>query len=182
MNVVDSESNKETEIDDSEVHFFGKSHTKTYNKNGSFKKFSPYTWVKIDNKIYYTNESISELRNRFQYYDVSRKKLYEDKNGKARTATDWNCEVLEKDVYKIPKDTQELIRSSNEKRRLFTFRNITWFFIMDHVFRNNSTDNYFYYDEEKQKLVDMKLHVLDSNINEETMSEWIDEYRGGSKK
>lgn len=77
----------------SEVACFGVVNRKSYNKDGSFKKWVKKGFIQINNIIYYWIHlnDVKRLRNLLSgKFTTSKNHVYEQKNGKERKAINWD--------------------------------------------------------------------------------------------
>lgn len=180
IRVVDGQDSQEKEIDLDDIRFFGTEVEKTYKKSdGEFKSFIVHTWVKESGfRLYPTEMKISDLKKYFKNYDCNKKVVVEQKGDKQKKATEWSCEVLDEGVVSLNREQIEMVDYANKNKNLITLKNTDYYHIMDKVFRCNGSDNhnYYYFDKEKGKLVDMKMSMLNFDIKKSDLEDWIKNY------
>jgi hypothetical protein len=164
----------EVELDN--VNFFGTDVERHNDKKGNFKSFHTHTWVKESGqKIYVSDMKITDLKQYFRNYSSSKRLHTEEKNGKAKKATEWNCEVIEEGTISLNDDQMNMVHEANKKRRLFTLNGVEYFFLIDNLFRNNSDNYYYMFDYHNSRLVRLNYQVTDHPSKNDLLRE-MDKY------
>lgn len=178
IKAFDAEGN-EKQIDVDDIKWFGTEVERTFYKNTKFKSFNTHTWVKVGSvKLYPESWKISHLKKYFNRYDSSKQVIKEYKDGKEKRATQWSCEVQEEGVISLTKELFKVAQKCVSKKCMLPIHNKEFYYIFDNFFRDNTdTNNYYFLDEVKEKLVNTKYSVSDK-ITEKHLEEWRDHYEG----
>lgn len=135
------------------VKWFGQEVKEVLDKKGNFKTFQKKLWVKNDKKHYLDSKYLlKDIRKLFPNYDVQIREHRKSRNGKLRKAISRVYEVLIEGVTKVYSDDHDMIVTSIDKKTLFTLKGETYYCIFDCFFRQTDSDEYVYYQAEKQFL------------------------------
>lgn len=172
-----NEQGQEVEINLDNVKYFGTEIEHTKDKKGNFKSFHTHTWVKEGGqKVYIEDMKIGGLKKYFNNYNSDKRYHTEEKNGKVKKATEWLCEVVEEGTINLHQEDARMIKQANDKRRMFVYKNIEYFFILPNLFRSNNDGKYYYFDEELHRLISLGYTVTDYPTKEQLLNR-INEYK-----
>jgi len=173
------ESIPSTVISDYEnVAQFGTDLTETFFKDNSFKSFDSQSWIKRHGIEEKENVSltIGQLKKEFEKYETYKKIfIKENKKGRKIKGVAWICDVLNKNEILISENDLSKIHNANKRHSMFII-DAEYFYVIPDIFKNSDTNEYFYFDEIKNKLVGTGFIVCETSFHKSDIMEWIEKY------
>jgi len=171
-----TEQGNEVEVNLNNTKYFGTEIEHTKDNKGNFKSFHIHTWVKEDSqKIYLQDMKIGGLKKYFNNYTSDKRYHTQEKNGKTKKATEWICEVVEEGTISLHQEDNEMVKLANNKRRMFVYKNVEYFFILPTLFRSNNDNIYYYFDEAQHRLISLGYTSIDYPTKDQLLSK-IEKY------
>lgn len=161
------------EIDKSNVKYFGTEVDRINDKKGKFKSFHTRNWIKmVDGDRIYIEDGITALKQSFPNFSSNKFIIQEEKNGKIKKATRWDCEVVEEGSNFFHKDHAPLIKEAIKNHAPFTLdSHHLFYYIADNVFRDTKNDQLVYVDLDHMRLINIQLE----KPNMKNLEKWIKE-------
>lgn len=171
---IKTKNNNDIEIKD--IRWFGTEIKRIYKKDGNFKNFITYYWIRTyKGELYYVDTSIGKLKKLFNNYDSYKKEIKEWKGSKIKKVYEWNCEVInEKNEKKIKDNQINIVKDAIENHKPFSLDGqFLYYFVEGFIYKNSKNNELVYMDIDKRLITPIDI---DFPYNREELNKWIEAY------
>ncbi len=173
MKGISELTKQEVEFDVEKVKYFGVEVYESTTKKGKFSSFKKRNYVKTTEKIY-VNFKIAEIRKWFDRVELINKKEHLKRKGeKVVKSISKSYEIVKDGVVFLPNSVFKILLECNNNRCLFEYKKIVYYFIIDSIYRNTSTEDYVYVNKEEEVLEKTGYNSLENKPTKNNILDWI---------
>ena len=173
MKGISELTKQEVEFDIEKIKYFGVEVYESTTKKGKFSSFKKRNYIKTTEKIY-VDLKIAEIRKLFsKVVLIDKKEHLKRKGNKISKAISKIYEVVKENEIFLPQAVFEILVDCNSRQCLFSYQKITYYFIIDHIYRNTETEDYVYIDSINEVLIKTGFNALENKPSKYDILDWI---------
>ncbi len=173
MNGISDLTKKEVDFNTEQIKYFGVEVYESKTKTGKFSSFKKRNYVKTTEKIY-VEYKIAEIRKWFDRVELVNKKEHLKRKGdKVVKAISKAYEIVKEGVIFLPSPVFQSLLDCNSRRCLFEYKKIVYYFIIDSIYRNTSTEDFVYINKKEEVLEKTGFNLLENRPSKNDILDWI---------